>query len=55
MAQCRLIDKLMDIPLSLKKLPVGDGFAIAQRLLLQTRATTKEWQHVPTLLQEFQI
>jgi hypothetical protein len=38
-----------------KKLPVGDGFAIAQQLLLQTRATTKEWQHVPTLLQEFQI
>jgi hypothetical protein len=38
-----------------KKLPVGDGFAIARRLLLQTRATTKEWQHVLTLLQEFQI
>jgi hypothetical protein len=32
-----------------KKLPVGDGFAIAWRLLLQTRATTKnEWQHVLT-------
>ena len=29
-----------------KKLPVGDGFAIARRLLLQTKATTKEWQHV---------
>jgi hypothetical protein len=38
-----------------KKLPIGDGFAIAWWLLLQTRATTKEWQHVPTLLQEFQI
>jgi hypothetical protein len=55
MAQCRLIDNLLDLPLSLKKLPVGDGFAIAWRLLLQTRATTKEWQHVPTLLQKSQI
>jgi hypothetical protein len=56
MAQCRLIDKLMDLhKLLKKKKPVGDGFAVAQRLLLQTRATTKEWQHVPTLLQEFQI
>jgi hypothetical protein len=34
---------------------VGDGFAIAWRLLLQTRATATEWQHVPTLLQKFQI
>ncbi len=55
MAQCRLIDNLLDLPLSLKKLPVGNGFAIAQWLLLQTRATTKKWQYVPTLLQEFQI
>jgi hypothetical protein len=55
MAQCRLIDNLLDLPLSLKIMLVGNGFAIAWWLLLQMRATAKEWQHVPTLLQEFQI
>jgi hypothetical protein len=49
------MDKPMDLPLSLKKIAGRQWLCYCSVAAVANEATTKEWQHVLTLLQDFQI
>jgi hypothetical protein len=49
------MDKLMDLPLSLKKIAGRRWLCYCLAAAVAKEAATKEWQHVLTLLHDFQI
>jgi hypothetical protein len=49
------MDKLMNLPLSLKKIAGRRWLCYCSAAAVANEAITKEWQHVLTLLQDFQI